>query len=138
MPVVVIDRSTVLDFVQDAESFDKAMERKFYSIDVNHDGSLSRAEVRAAFECVHVLECTLGMPDAKSPRQLNKIYDSIFERFDTDHNGVVDMEEFRAQMRDILLAVAHGLGSAPLQIATEEDGFLQDAANHELEKNSAA
>ncbi|KAH7424952.1 hypothetical protein KP509_11G033300 [Ceratopteris richardii] len=131
MSVVVLDGSTVRDFVEDKEAFEKAMDVHFCNMDLNHDGTLSRSEIRAAFERMRLLECTLGMPDAKTPGQLNELYDSVFEKFDTDHNGTVDLSEFRVQMRDILLAIADGLGTSPLQVVIDEGSFLEDAVKHE-------
>ncbi|KAI5059812.1 hypothetical protein GOP47_0026131 [Adiantum capillus-veneris] len=107
------------------------MEAHFNDLDLNHDGTLSRSELRAAFERMRLLECTLGMPNAKTPDELNDLYNCVFEKFDADHSGTVDLAEFCMQMHDILLAIADGLGSSPLQVAIDEGSFLQDAVKHE-------
>lgn len=131
MSVVILDGSTVRDFVEDAEAFTAAMDVRFKEMDLDHDGTLSRPELRTAFERMRLLECTMGVPNAKTPAELNALYDSVFERFDTDHDGTVDLTEFRSQMRDILLAIADGLGASPLQVVIEEGGILEDAVKHE-------
>ena len=58
---------------------------------------------------------------------------AVFEQFDADHSGAVDRAEFRDEMRRIMLAVAEGLGSQPLQVAVDDEGgsFLLEAAEHE-------
>eukprot|EP00249_Psilotum_nudum_P035964 c6041_g1_i1 orf=171-578(+) len=135
MAVVVIDGSTVRDFVQDEEAFNKAMDQRFQEVDVNHDNVLSRSELRTAFESMRLIESHLGMPAKKTKDELNALYDSVFEKFDTDQNGKIDPLEFRDQMRAILLAVADGLGAAPLYLVMEEGSFLQDAVDHEASRS---
>ncbi|KAI5067018.1 hypothetical protein GOP47_0017546 [Adiantum capillus-veneris] len=115
MPLVLLDGSTVRDFVKDERAFNEAMDARFKEMDLNEDGSLSRAELRTAFERMRLLESSFGVPIAHTPAQLNALYDSVFEKFDTDHSGTVDLDEFRKQMRDILLAIADGLGASPIQ-----------------------
>ena len=134
MPVVILDGSTVRDFVEDKAAFEAAMEVRFKETDLNDDGMLSRSELRTAFEKMRLLESHLGMPEHKTPEELTALYNSVFEQFDTDHDGRVDFSEFCSQMRDILLAIATGLGTSPIQVVIDDDGILQDAVNHE-EKN---
>ncbi|KAH7387433.1 hypothetical protein KP509_16G022900 [Ceratopteris richardii] len=131
MPLVLLDGSTVRDFVKDEQAFQEAMKSRFQEMDLNEDGSLSRAELRSAFERMRLLECSLGFPISQTPAQLNALYDSVFEKFDTDHSGNVDFNEFCTQMSEILLAIADGLGSSPIQVLIEEGGILQDAVKHE-------
>jgi hypothetical protein len=131
MPVVILDGSTVRDFVEDKEAFASAMEIRFKETDLDNDGTLSRAELRTAFEKMRLLESHFGMPEHKTPEELSSLYDSVFEKFDSDRDGRVDFGEFCSQMKDILLAIAAGLGSSPIQVAIDDDGILQDAVNHE-------
>ncbi|KAG6554677.1 hypothetical protein Mapa_003695 [Marchantia paleacea] len=134
MGVVFIDGSTVRDFVKDEAAFHKAVDPLFKELDVNDDGVLSRSELRPAFERLNLIESHLGVPDKKTPDELKAIYDSVFEKFDTDHNETVDHAEFREQIKQILLAVADGLGESPLNMVVDDDSLLAKAAEHEQEE----
>ena len=135
MGVVIIDGSTVRDFVADEEQFNKSADEKFAEMDLNHDGVLSRSELRKAFESFRLIESHFGVDVATPQEELTKLYDSIFERFDCDKSGTVDLEEFRAEMKKIMLAIADGLGSSPIQMALEDNSLLQQAADLEASKN---
>ncbi|PSS10038.1 Calcium-binding protein SPEC 2A like [Actinidia chinensis var. chinensis] len=135
MGVVIIDGSTVQDFVADEEQFNKSADEKFAEMDLNHDGVLSRSELRKAFESFRLIESHFGVDVATPPEELTKLYDSIFERFDCDKSGTIDLEEFRAEMKMIMLAIADGLGSSPIQMALDDNSLLQQAADLEASKN---
>ncbi|XP_057498961.1 uncharacterized protein LOC130783484 [Actinidia eriantha] len=135
MGVVIIDGSTVRDFVADEEQFNKSADEKFAEMDLNHDGVLSRSELRKAFESFRLIETHFGVDVATPQEELTKLYDSIFERFDCDKSGTVDPEEFRAEMKKIMLAIADGLGSSPIQMALDDDSLLKLAADLEASKN---
>ena len=135
MGVVIIDGSTVQDFVADEEQFNKSADEKFAEMDLNHDGVLSRSELRKAFESFRLIESHFGVDVATPPEELTKLYDSIFERFDCDKSGTIDLEEFRAEMKKIMLAIADGLGSSPIQMALDDDSLLKLAADLEASKN---
>lgn len=136
MGVVVLDGSTVRAFVGDEAAFRKSVDERFASLDLNGDGVLSRAELRLALETFRLLETHFGVDVVTPPAEVAALYDSIFDQFDCDHSGTVDLEEFRREMRRIMLAIADGLGSSPIQIAVEDDGqnFLQQAADLETAK----
>ncbi|XP_008797868.1 uncharacterized protein LOC103712932 [Phoenix dactylifera] len=136
MGVLVLDGSTVREFVGDEAAFQKSVDERFASLDLNGDGVLSRAELRRALETFRLLETHFGVDVVTPPAEVASLYDSIFEQFDCDHSGTVDREEFRREMRRIMLAIADGLGSSPIQIAVEDDGhnFLQQAADLEAAK----
>ncbi|GFY92123.1 calcium-binding EF-hand family protein [Actinidia rufa] len=135
MGVVIIDGSTVRDFVADEEQFNKSADEKFAEMDLNHDGVLSRSELRKAFESFRLIETHFGVDVATPQEELTNLYDSIFERFDCDKSGTVDLEEFRAEMKKIMLAIADGLGSSPIQMALDDDSLLKLAADLEASKN---
>ncbi|XP_057513524.1 uncharacterized protein LOC130795452 [Actinidia eriantha] len=135
MGVVIIDGSTVQDFVADEEQFNKSADEKFAEMDLNHDGVLSRSELRKAFESFHLIESHFGVDVATPQEELTKLYDSIFERFDCDKSGTIELEEFRAEMKKIMLAIADGLGSSPIQMALDDNSLLQQAADLEASKN---
>ncbi|XP_044488553.1 uncharacterized protein LOC123213226 [Mangifera indica] len=133
MGVVIIDGSTVRAFVSDDEQFKKSVDERFAALDLNNDGVLSRSELRKAFESMRLIETHFGVDVATPPEQLTQLYDSIFDKFDLDKSGTVDIEEFRSEMKKILLAIADGLGSCPIQMALEDDdqNFLKKAADLE-------
>ncbi|KAK2998767.1 hypothetical protein RJ639_023373 [Escallonia herrerae] len=93
MGVVIIDGSTVRAFVGDEAEFRKNVDRRFKEIDLNDDGILSRSELRKAFESLRLLETDFGVDVATPPEELTRLYDSIFEKFDLDKSGTVDLEE---------------------------------------------
>ncbi|KAF5199049.1 Glutamate receptor 3.3 [Thalictrum thalictroides] len=45
------------------------------------------------------------------PQELTQLYDAIFDKFDGDHSGTIDLQEFIVEMKNIMLAIADGLGS---------------------------
>ncbi|KAL6569750.1 hypothetical protein OROMI_014264 [Orobanche minor] len=138
MGVVIIDGSTVRSFVDDEPEFHKSADEAFASIDLNNDGVLSRSELRRAFESLRLIETHFGVDVATPPEELAKLYESIFEKFDCDNSGTVDQKEFRSELKNILLAIADGLGSNPIQMALEDDenNFLKQAADLEASKVS--
>ncbi|XP_051143982.1 uncharacterized protein LOC127260303 [Andrographis paniculata] len=139
MGVVIIDGSTVRTFVDDAAQFEKSAGEAFAALDLNNDGVLSRSELRRAFESLRLIESHFGLDIATPPEELTKLYDSIFEKFDCDKSGTVDRKEFDDELRNILLAIADGLGSNPIQMALEDDdqSFLKQAADFEASKLSS-
>ncbi|PON69209.1 Parvalbumin [Parasponia andersonii] len=140
MGVVIIDGSTVRDFVSDESEFNKSVDEQFAALDVNQDGVLSRSELRKAFQSMRLIETHFGVDVATTADQLSQLYDSIFDKFDVDQSGTVDRNEFRSEMKKILLAIADGLGSSPIQMALEDDdpSFLKQAADLEASKATRA
>ena len=135
MSVVVLDGSTVRAFVADEAAFARSVDARFAALDANGDGVLSCAELRRALESFRLLDGA-GFGSARPaplPAEVAALYDAVFEQFDADHSGAVDRAEFRDEMRRIMLAVAEGLGSQPLQVAVDDEGgsFLLEAAEHE-------
>ncbi|XP_031091916.1 uncharacterized protein LOC115996699 [Ipomoea triloba] len=133
MGVVIIDGSTVRNFVNDDEVFNKAVDERFTTLDLNDDGVLSRSELRKAFESFRLNETHFGVDAATPPEDLPKLYDSIFEKFDLDQSGSIDRDEFKSEMKKIMLAIADGLGSSPIQMVLEEsdNNLLKQAADRE-------
>ncbi|KAL5549516.1 hypothetical protein UlMin_004747 [Ulmus minor] len=138
MGVVIIDGSTVRDFVNDETQFDKSVKEQFTALDANKDGVLSRPELRKAIQSMRLIETHFGIDVQTPPEQLTQLYDSVFDGFDLDKSGTVDLDEFRSEMKKILLAIADGLGSAPIQMALEDDdpSFLKQAADLEASRIS--
>ncbi|CAN6445720.1 unnamed protein product [Victoria cruziana] len=138
MGVVVIDGSTVRDFVEDEAAFTKGVDEAFAKLDVNGDGVLSRGELRKAFESLRLIESHFGMDVTTPPEELTALYNSIFDKFDTDHSGTVDRKEFHDEMRLIMLALADGLGNFPIQMAIDDsDSLLQRAVDLETSKTTS-
>ncbi|KAI3989370.1 hypothetical protein MKX01_026409 [Papaver californicum] len=138
MGVVILDGTTVKSFVEDESAFNKSVDERFEALDSNKDGVLSRSELRKAFESLRLIESHFGTDVATPPEELSQLYDSIFEKFDCDHSGSIDIEEFRAEMKKIMLAVADGLGFSPIQMVTEDNSFLKQAADFEASKIAKA
>ncbi|CAA7050578.1 unnamed protein product [Microthlaspi erraticum] len=136
MGVVVIDGSTVRSFVEDEEQFKKTVDEQFKALDSNDDGVLSRSELRKALESMRLLDSHFGVEVVTPQEELTKLYDSIFEKFDTDQSGSVDLEEFRSEMKKIVLAIADGLGFCPIRMVLDddEDNILKKAADLEASK----
>lgn len=136
MGVVVIDGSTVRSFVEDEEQFKKTVDEQFKALDSNDDGVLSRSELRKALESMRLLDSHFGVDVVTPQEELTKLYDSIFEKFDTDQSGSVDLEEFMSEMKKIVLAIADGLGSFPIRMVLDddEDNILTKAADLEASK----
>jgi hypothetical protein len=51
-------------------------------------------------------------------------------------NGAVDLEEFKKETKQMMLAMADGMGFLPIQMVLEEDSILKLAV--EREYNNAA
>ncbi|KAJ8573520.1 hypothetical protein K7X08_010031 [Anisodus acutangulus] len=136
MGVVIIDGSTIRDFINDEAAFTKAIDKGFTDLDLNNDGVLSRSELRKAFESLRLIESHFGVDVAATPEELTNLYDSIFDKFDCDHNGTVDREEFGNEMRKMMLAIADGLGSSPIQMALDDSdqSLIKQAADLEASK----
>ncbi|KAH8520483.1 hypothetical protein H0E87_001791 [Populus deltoides] len=105
MGVVIIDGSTIRDFVNDEAQFNKSVDEAFTKLDLNNDGVLSRSELRKAFETLRLIETHFGV-------------------------------DYRSELKKIMLAIADGLGSSPIQMALEDDdqGFIKQAADLEASK----
>ncbi|XP_043691085.1 troponin C, isoallergen Bla g 6.0301-like [Telopea speciosissima] len=129
MSVIVISGPTLTEFVQDKEAFDKCVNEQFMNLDTDGDGVLSRSELSKGFNCLLSLGNDLGTEE-----EIKGLYDIIFDKFDADRSGTVDRDEFQSEMKEILLAMARGIGDIPLQVALENDSFLMRAAQHELAK----
>ncbi|KAL5718722.1 hypothetical protein ACHQM5_011598 [Ranunculus cassubicifolius] len=127
MGVVLIDGTTVRSFVEDESAFNKSIDSRFASLNLNlnNDGVLSQSELRKDFETFRLTEPHFGVDVVTPPQELSQLYDSIFEKFDYDHNK-------------IMLGIADGLGESPIQMVLEDDeeNLLKQAADLEAAKIS--
>ena len=86
---------------------------------------------------MRVFETHFGIDVKRDPDELAHVYDSLFEKFDHDANGAVDLEEFKMETKRMMLAMANGLGFLPVQMLLEEDSFLKKAVEREAMKINA-
>ncbi|RCV31738.1 hypothetical protein SETIT_6G202300v2 [Setaria italica] len=126
MSVEILDGSTVRSFVEDERAFNSSVDGRFAALDADHDDAGELMSLR-------VLEKHFGVDDAAvQPDEIATLYRGLFARFDRDGSGEVDLDEFRAEMREVMLAVANGLGFLPVQMVVEEGSFLKVAVDREL------
>ncbi|XP_010270113.1 PREDICTED: uncharacterized protein LOC104606543 [Nelumbo nucifera] len=138
MSVEVLDSATIVNFIEDEKAFEGVVHDRFARLDTNHDGLLSYTEMTKELQSLRVLETHFGIDDKTDPDELAAVYRSIFVQFDHDSNGAVDVEEFKAETKRMMLAMANGLGFLPVQMVLEEDSFLKKAVEWESSKVAAA
>jgi hypothetical protein len=132
MSVEILDGSTVRSFVEDERAFNSSVDGRFAALDADH-GLLTYAEMAGELMSLRVLERHFGVDEAAvAPEELGALYRGLFARFDRDGSGKVDRHEFRAEMKEVMLAVANGLGFLPVQMVVEEGSFLKVAVDREL------
>ncbi|KAB2613511.1 hypothetical protein D8674_035827 [Pyrus ussuriensis x Pyrus communis] len=131
MSVEVLDGATIVNFVEDEEAFSLSIRDRFAHLDTNHDGLLSYAEMLKEFRSLRVFETHYGIDVKPDPEEIAYVYDSLFVQFDHDSNGAVDLEEFKAETKRMMLAMANGMGFLPVQMLLEEDSFLKKAVEKE-------
>ncbi|KAJ0078643.1 hypothetical protein Patl1_23355 [Pistacia atlantica] len=107
--VAVLNGSTVTQFVDNKDAFDNCVDEYFQVLDVGHNGKLSR----------------------NPPQEIGHVYDTVFERFDENGDGNIDRSQFGALMREIMLAMARGIGNSLVLMALEQDSLLRKAVEHE-------
>jgi EF-hand domain pair len=133
MSVEILDASTIRNFINDTNFFTKSVEESFLAIDSNHDGLLSYTELARELKKLRVIETHFGIDDAvPSGDELAQLYQGMFSRFDHDGSGSVDLEEYISEMRELMLAIANGLGFLPVQMVLEDGGFLKLAVEREM------
>ncbi|KAL5205289.1 hypothetical protein ABZP36_033498 [Zizania latifolia] len=126
MSVEILDGKTVQSFVEDESAFNSSVDGRFAALDTNRDGLLSYSEMAKELMSLRVLDRHFGVDEAAmSPDELVQLYRGLYARFDHDGNGTVDLDEFRAEMKEVMLAVANGLGFLPVQMVVEEGSFLK-------------
>ncbi|BAH94631.1 uncharacterized protein [Oryza sativa Japonica Group] len=135
MSVEILDGRTVESFVEDEGAFNSTVDDRFAALDGDRDGRLSYADMAGELMSLRVLETHFGVDGAAATdAELVDLYRGLFARFDRDGDGAVDREEFRAEMKEVMLAVASGLGFLPVQMVVEEGSFLKRAVERELAK----
>ncbi|CAO2184166.1 unnamed protein product [Urochloa humidicola] len=133
MSVEILDGSTVRSFVEDESAFNSSVDGRFAALDADRDGLLTYEEMAGELMSLRVLEKHFGIDDTEvHADELATLYRGLFARFDRDASGEVDRDEFRAEMKEVMLAVANGLGFLPVQMVVEEGSFLKVAVDREM------
>nr|XP_004234473.1 uncharacterized protein LOC101252752 [Solanum lycopersicum] len=132
MSVEVLDGATILSFVEDEEAFSEFIVERFNNLDKDHDGILSYSEMLKELQGLRVFDTHFGIDVKIDPNEISRVYSSIFVQFDHDSNGTVDLKEFKQEMKEMMVAMANGLGFLPIQMVLEENSFLKKAIDREL------
>ena len=134
MSVELLDGAIILGFVEDDEAFNGSVQDRFANLDTNHDGLLSYSEMLKELKSLRMIETHFGIDVKTDPEELSQVYDSLFVQFDRDSNGTVDLEEFKAETKRMMLDMANDLGFLPVQMILDEDSFLKKAVDRDLLK----
>ena len=137
MSVEILDGATIVNFLQDEEAFSVSVSNRFAYLDTDNDGLLSYAEMLKELQSLRVLETHFGIDVEPDPDELAQVYESLFVQFDHNLNGTIDLDEFKNETRQMLLAMADGLGFVPVQMVLEEDSILKTAVERESYKLAA-
>ncbi|XP_021274746.1 calcium uptake protein, mitochondrial-like [Herrania umbratica] len=134
MSVEVLDSSTILAFIEDEEAFHDSIRDHFALLDTDNDGILSYAEMLKELQSLRVFETHFGIDVKTDPDEVTHVYDSLFGQFDRNSNGTVDLEEFKTETKQMMQAMANGMGFLPVQMVLEEGSFLKKAVEWESTK----
>ncbi|KAK9084714.1 hypothetical protein Sjap_025125 [Stephania japonica] len=131
MSVEVLDGATIRGFVEDRRAFQRLVRERFEELDTDHDGLLCYAEMVKELEKLRVFETHFGVDVKSDHDEISGVYKLMFKQFDHNANGSVDFEEFEAETKNMMLAMANGLGFLPVQMVLEQDSFLMRAVEGE-------
>ncbi|XP_058739379.1 uncharacterized protein LOC131611355 [Vicia villosa] len=137
MSVEILDGATIVHFLEDEEAFNNTVGNRFARLDTNNDGLLSYDEMLKELQGLRVFETHFGIDVEPDPDELARVYASLFIQFDHNLNGTVDLEEFKTETKQMMLAMADGMGFMPIQMVLEEDSILKKAVETEYNKVSA-
>ncbi|KAA0059111.1 hypothetical protein IC582_000511 [Cucumis melo] len=138
MSVEILDSATIVNFVEDEEAFSGWIRERFSHLDMDRDGVLCYGEMLKELQSLRVFETHFGIDTKPDPNELSSVYASLFLQFDRDCNGKVDLGEFMAETKKMMLAMANGIGLSPVQMLLEENSFLKKAVDRESTKLAAA
>ncbi|KAK9084708.1 hypothetical protein Sjap_025119 [Stephania japonica] len=127
MSVEVLDGATIRGFVEDKRVFERFVRERFEELDADRDGLLCYAEMVKELEKLRVFETHFGVDVKSDPDEISGVYKLMFKQFDHNANGSVDLEEFKAETKKMMLAMANGLGFLPVQMVLEQDSLLMKA-----------
>ncbi|CAJ2669441.1 unnamed protein product [Trifolium pratense] len=137
MSVEILDGATIVHFLEDEEAFNSSIGNRFARLDTNNDGLLSYEEMLKELQGLRVFETHFGIDVESDPNELARVYQSLFVQFDHNLNGTVDLEEFKKETRQMMLAMADGMGFLPIQMVLEEDSILKLAVEREYNNMAA-
>ncbi|XP_052877320.1 uncharacterized protein LOC108472103 [Gossypium arboreum] len=128
MSVAVLDSKTVTRFVEAKEAFKKCVEKYFKMVDSNGNGVICRRKLREGLDLLFTVE----HESTVSKEDIDNFHCMIFDKFDEDRNGKLDLYEFAALVKEIMMAMARGMGSLPVIVALDQDSLLMMAVQHEI------
>ncbi|KAH1083496.1 hypothetical protein Goshw_015001 [Gossypium schwendimanii] len=128
MSVAVLDSKTVTRFVEAKEAFKKCVEKYFKMVDSNGNGVICRRKLREGLDLLFTVE----HESTVSKEDIDNFHSMIFDKFDEDRNGKLDLYEFAALVKEIMMAMARGMGSLPVIVALDQDSLLMMAVQHEI------
>lgn len=131
MSVEILDSDTIVNFIEDEAAFGAFIRDQFAHLDTDHDGLLSYSEMLGDLQGLRVFETDFGIDVKPDPDELSSVYSSLFLQFDRDASGMVDLDEFKAETKKMMLAMANGLGFLPVQMVLGEGSFLMKAVERE-------
>lgn len=137
MSVEILDGATIINFIEDEAAFTISVSERFAYLDTDHDGILSYAEMLRELQSLRVFEIHFGNDVKPEPDELARVYTSLFLQFDHDCNGAVDLEEYKAETKNMMLAMANGMGFLPVQMVLEQNSLLKKAVERESTKVAA-
>ena len=106
MSVEILDGATIVSFLEDEAAFNISVCDRFTHLDTDNDGLLSYAEMLKELQSLRVLETHFGIDVEPDPDELARLYESLFIQFDHNLNGTVDLEEFKKETKQMMLAMA--------------------------------
>ncbi|XP_054817992.1 uncharacterized protein LOC129317665 [Prosopis cineraria] len=120
MSVEILDGSTIVNFVEDEEAFHVSVSDLFAELDTDKDGLLSYGEMLKELKRLRVFETHFGIDVKIEADEAGRVYDSLFVFVMSimTLNGGVDLREFEAETKKMMIAMAHGIGFVPLQMVS--------------------
>ncbi|KAK8712641.1 hypothetical protein V6N13_147873 [Hibiscus sabdariffa] len=127
MSVAVLDSNTVIRFIEAKEAFKSCVQKYFKLFDSDGGGAICREKFRAGLGWLFTVE--LSSPTKEG---VDEFCGVIFDKFDEDRNGNLDLNEFTSLVEEIMRAMARGMGSLPVIVAVDQDSLLRMAVRHEI------
>jgi len=120
---IIIDGSSIREFMANEEEFRKAMRDKFDEVDEHKKGTLTKTEM---IPIVTEILTLLGIqPENDKDAQENM--ETIFKEVDANGSGDVDFEEFYTLTRCVFQEMADRLQESPMRVS-EVDVVVADGS----------
>ncbi|KAK8589402.1 hypothetical protein V6N13_088253 [Hibiscus sabdariffa] len=127
MSVAVLDSNTVIRFIEAKEAFKNCVEKYFKLFDCDGGGTICREKFQKGLGWLFTVELRSATKEG-----VDEFYGVIFDKFDEDRNGKLDMNEFTSLVEEIMRAMARGMGTFPVIVAVDQDSLLWMAVRHEI------